>query len=216
MDIRTLKRKKILGILDMIYPEVSPPLSFSSPYTLLIAAMLSANSTDKITNKVTGKLFKIADTPEKMIKIPYKKLIEIIKPCGLGPTKAKNILKTSKMILEKYNGQVPSNMKKLMELPGVGRKVASVVMSQSFNKPAFPVDTHVARLAQRWKISLAKSREKIEEDCKKFFPKNLWNKVHLQMIYYGREYCKARGHSLSKCPICNELSKLEKKVNKLY
>ena len=197
------KVKFIIEKLDEFYPTVEPPLNHSSNFTLLIAVLLSANSTDKSVNKVTPNLFKIANTPKKMLQLSYEDLYQIIKPCGLGPAKASNILKLSKMIIESHKGKVPKNFEELEQLPGVGHKTASVVISQGFGIPAFPVDTHIHRLADRWGLSNGTNVVKTERDLKKVFSKDTWNRRHLQIIYFGREYCPARNHDLSGCPICS-------------
>ena len=196
----------ITKILDKLYPKVPIPLKHKNPFTLLIAVILSGNSTDKAVNKVTPVLFKLADKPEKMTKLAVTKIRDIIKPAGLAPTKSKNIKKLSEILVKKFKGRVPDNFKDLESLPGVGHKTASVVMSQAFGYPAFPVDTHIHRLAHRWGLSDGKNVKRTEEDLKKLFPEKSWKKLHLQMIYFGREYCPARGHDLDKCPICKKLS----------
>ena len=196
------KVKFIIEKLDELYPTVEPPLNHSSNFTLLIAVLLSANSTDKSVNKVTPNLFKIANTPKKMLQLSYEDLYQIIKPCGLGPAKASNILKLSKMIIESHKGKVPKNFEELERLPGVGHKTASVVMSQGFGYPAFAVDTHIHRLAQRWGLTNGKNVVQTEKDLKRIFPKKTWSKLHLQIIFYGREYCKARDCYGLSCKIC--------------
>ena len=195
------KVKFIIKKLDEFYPEVNPPLNHKNNYTLLIAVLLSANSTDKSVNKVTPNLFKIANTPRKMLQIPYEELYQIIKPCGLGPAKASNILSLSKMLNENHNGKVPDNFEELEDLPGVGHKTASVVMSQAFGLPAFAVDTHVHRCMYRWGLSSGKNVVQTEKDAKRLFPKERWRKLHLQIIFYGREYCPAKNFNPNDCPI---------------
>ena len=195
------KVKFIIEKLDELYPTVEPPLNHSSNFTLLIAVLLSANSTDKSVNKVTPYLFKIANTPNKMLQLSYEDLYQIIKPCGLGPAKASNILKLSEMIIKSHKGRVPENFEELEQLPGVGHKTASVVMSQAFGYPAFAVDTHVHRCMYRWGLSNGKSVIQTEKDAKRLFPKNRWSKLHLQIIFYGREYCPAKNFNPNKCPI---------------
>ncbi len=195
------KVKFIIKKLDEFYPEVNPPLDHKNNYTFLIAVLLSANSTDKSVNKVTPNLFKIANTPRKMLQIPYEELYQIIKPCGLGPAKASNILSLSKMLNENHNGKVPDNFEELEELPGVGHKTASVVMSQAFGIPAFAVDTHVHRCMYRWGLSSGKNVVQTEKDAKRLFPKERWSKLHLQIIFYGREYCPAKNFNPNDCPI---------------
>lgn len=201
---RKEKAKAISKILDRIYPEVPIPLDHIDPFTLLIAVMLSARSTDVRVNQVTPLLFKKADTPRKMAALPVDVIREIIKPCGLSPQKAKAIQKTAEIISEKYKSKVPNTFEELEELPGVGHKTASVVMSQAFNIPAFPVDTHIHRLARRWGLSSGKNVVQTEQDLKALFPESSWNKVHLQIIFFGREYCPARGHKKDECPVCKK------------
>jgi len=199
-----LKKDKvnfIISKLDKIYPKVSPPLIHSNNYTLLIAVLLSANTTDKSVNKVTPVLFSKADTPKKMIKLDYETIYKIIKPCGLGPAKSKAILGLSQILVDKYNGKVPNNFPDLESFPGVGHKTASVVMSQAFGVPAFAVDTHVHRLMYRWGLSSGKSIKQTERDAKRLFPKKKWSKLHLQIIFYGRDYCPAKNFNPNICPI---------------
>lgn len=197
------RAQQIADILEEHYPKVPIPLIHKDPYTLLIAVLLSAQSTDKGVNKVTPILFGKADTPEKMVKLSPVEIEQIIKPVGLSPKKSRAIHELSGILIDKFRGQVPKDMEALEELPGVGHKTASVVMSQAFNEPAFPVDTHIHRLAYRWKLSTGKNVVKTEEDLKKLFPKDRWNKLHLQIIYFGRSHCPARGHSPSECPVCS-------------
>ncbi len=193
--------------LEEFYPEVPIPLEHKDPYTLLIAVLLSAQCTDKRVNQITPHLFARADNPRDMAALPVEEIEDIIRPCGLAPRKAKAISELSRILVEKYDGKVPDDWKALEALPGVGHKTASVVMSQAFGHPAFPVDTHIHRLAARWKLSDGKNVKKTEADLKKLFPEDLWNKLHLQIIYYGREKCPARGHKIEECPICSELNK---------
>lgn len=190
---KTEKVKFIINTLEDLYPKVEVPLNHKDPYTLLIAVLLSAQSTDAGVNKITPKLFAKADNPYDMIKMSIEEIREIIRPVGLSPMKSKGIYGLSKILIEKHNGKVPKNLKDLEELPAVGHKTASVVISQAFGIPAFPVDTHIHRLMFRWGLSTGKSVKKTEEDAKRIFPKNLWNKLHIQIIYYGREFCPARG-----------------------
>jgi len=192
----------VLKILNEIYPNISIPLNHNNNYELLIAVLLSAQCTDIRVNEVTPKLFQVANDPFKMQKISQKKIYEIIKPCGLGPQKSKSIYNLSKLLVKKFNGNVPESFEELEKLPGVGHKTASVVMSQGFGHPAFPVDTHIHRLAQRWGLTNGKSVKQTEKDLKSLYPNNLWNKLHLQIIYYGREYCKARSCFGLQCRIC--------------
>ena len=190
---KTEKVKFIINILEDLYPKVEVPLNHKDPYTLLIAVLLSAQSTDAGVNKITPKLFAKADNPYDMIKMSIEEIREIIRPVGLSPMKSKGIYGLSKILIKKHNGKVPKNLKDLEELPAVGHKTASVVISQAFSIPAFPVDTHIHRLMFRWGLSTGKSVKKTEQDAKRIFPKNLWNKLHIQIIYYGREFCPARG-----------------------
>ena len=193
--------------LDELFPNPPIPLDFKSPYTLLVAVVLSAQCTDVRVNQVTKVLFKEANTPSAMVKLGVKRIAEIIKPCGFFNTKSVNIFNLSKTLVEKYKGKVPSTFEELEALPGVGHKTASVVMSHAYKIPAFPVDTHIHRLAERWGLSDGSSVEQTEKDLKKIFPENEWEKRHLQIIYYGRTYCKARGHKVENCPICSRIAK---------
>ena len=193
---KTEKVKFLINTLEDLYPKVEVPLNHKDPYTLLIAVLLSAQSTDAGVNKITPKLFAKADNPYDMIKMSVEEIREIIRPVGLSPMKSKGIYGLSKILIEKHDGKVPKNLKDLEELPAVGHKTASVVISQAFGIPAFPVDTHIHRLMFRWGLSTGKSVKKTEEDAKRIFPKNLWNKLHIQIIYYGREFCPARGWNL--------------------
>ncbi len=201
---RKEKAAAIIDILEDLYPETPIPLQHKDPYTLLIAVLLSAQCTDERVNKVTPFLFEKADNPEEMALLEVDEIKDIIRPCGLSPRKSKAIHELSKILLDKYRGEVPQSFEALEALPGVGHKTASVVMSQAFGVPAFPVDTHIHRLAHRWTLSTGKNVEKTEADLKKVFPRGLWNKLHLQIIYFGREYCPARGHNPSVCPICSK------------
>jgi len=191
-------------ILDELYPTVPVPLDHHDPYTLLIAVLLSAQSTDKRVNLTTPALFQLADNPFDMAQQDPEEVRAIIRPVGLSPTKSKAIVNLSRILVDKYNGEVPADMELLEQLPGVGHKTASVVVSQAFGIPAFPVDTHIHRLAYRWKLSTGKNVVKTENDLKKVFPESAWNKVHLQIIFFGREYCPARGHNPTACPICSK------------
>ena len=195
----------LLRRLEDLYPETPIPLDHTSPYTLLVAVLLSAQCTDKRVNLVTPALFELADSPEKMMRAPVEKIREIIRPCGLSPTKAAAISKLSKILVEKFGGEVPQSFEELEKLPGVGHKTASVVMAQSFGVPAFPVDTHIHRLAKRWKLTRGKNVVQTERDLKKVFPREKWNKLHLQIIFYGREHCTARGCDGKSCLLCQEL-----------
>ncbi len=201
------KKEKALAIakiLDELYPETPIPLKHRDSYTLLIAVLLSAQSTDKKVNQITPSLFEKADNPYDMVKLDIEEIREIIKPIGLSPQKSKAIYNLSKILIEKHNGRVPDNFKDLEALPGVGHKTASVIISQAFGYPAFPVDTHIHRLAYRWTLSTGKSVKKTEEDLKNLYPPEMWNKLHLQIIYFGREYCPSRGHNPNNCPICSK------------
>jgi endonuclease-3 len=198
------KVKDILRILDEHFPDPDIPLDHKDAYTLLIAVLLSAQCTDERVNKTTPHLFALADNPFDMAKIPVDQIREIIKPCGLSPAKAKAINKLSQILIDKYDGEVPQTFEELEELPGVGHKTASVVMTQVFKQPAFPVDTHIHRLAYRWGLSNGKSVEQTERDLKRLIPQEKWDKAHLQIIYFGRKYCPARGHIWENCPICSK------------
>ena len=197
------KVDRILAILDERYPEPPIPLHHKDAYTLLIAVLLSAQCTDERVNKITPLLFERADNPYDMVKLTVEEIKDIIRPCGLSPMKSKGIYGLSQMIIDKHDGQVPDNFKDLEAMPAVGHKTASVVMSQAFGVPAFPVDTHIHRLAYRWGLSSGKSVEQTEKDLKRLTPKEVWNKLHLQIIYFGREFCPARGHNRDVCPICS-------------
>ena len=192
----------IMEHLEQLYPDTPIPLNHNNIYELLIAVLLSAQCTDERVNKVTPKLFKLANTPQDMQKLKTKNIYDIVRPCGLAPKKSLAISNLSKILVEKYNSKVPQNFQDLESLPGVGHKTASVVMSQGFGQPAFPVDTHIHRLAQRWGLSSGKNVVQTEKDLKRLFPKKNWNKLHLQIIYYGREYCKARDCYGITCKIC--------------
>ena len=189
-------------ILDKTYPETPIPLNHKDIFTLLIAVLLSAQCTDERVNQVTPKLFKLASTPEKMSKLSQEKIYKIIKPCGLGPKKSKAIKSLSLILVKKYNSIVPDNFEDLEKLPGVGHKTASVVMSQGFGVPAFAVDTHIHRLAQRWGLTNGKNVKKTEADLKKLFDESTWNKLHLQIIFWGREFCQAKACYGLECSIC--------------
>lgn len=196
----------IAQLLDNLYPSVPIPLAHSDAYTLLVAVVLSAQCTDVRVNQVTPHLFALADTPEKMMRQPVEKIAEIIRPCGLSPQKSKAILGLSRILVEQHNGRVPDNYEALEALPGVGHKTASVVMSQAFGHAAFPIDTHIHRLATRWGLSNGKNVEQTERDLKALYPPELWNKLHLQIIYFGRQYCPVRGHDAQICPICSQIN----------
>jgi endonuclease-3 len=192
----------ILRRLDELYPRPPIPLDHRDPYTLLVAVLLSAQCTDERVNQVTPGLFALADNPEDMAALSVERIREIIRPCGLAPQKAKAIRRLSEILIEEHGGQVPADMAALERLPGVGHKTASVVMSQAFGVPAFPVDTHIHRLAQRWGLSSGRSVAQTERDLQRLFPREAWNRLHLQIIYYGREYCTARGCDGRACEIC--------------
>lgn len=191
--------------LNSLYPDPPIPLDHNDDFTLLVAVLLSAQCTDKKVNEITPELFRKAGTPAKMRRLGETKILKIIRPLGLSKQKAKNLAKLSEMVIELHNGKVPQTFQELEELPGVGHKTASVVMAQAFGVPAFPVDTHIHRLAQRWGLSSGKSVVQTERDLKKLFPEEAWNKLHLQIIFYGREFCSARGCDGTKCDLCREL-----------
>lgn len=200
-----LKQQRVEYIqktLEALYPEPPIPLDHKDPYTLLVAVLLSAQCTDERVNKITPALWALADNPADMAKIPVEEIKAVIRPCGLSPQKSKAISVLSQMLSEQYNGKVPADMAALETLPGVGHKTASVVMSQAFDIPAFAVDTHIHRLAQRWGLTNGKNVVQTEKDLKRLFPQSSWNKLHVQIIYYGREYCSARGCDGTICPIC--------------
>ena len=194
--------KYIIETLELLFPKVPIPLDHKDPYTLLVAVLLSAQCTDERVNKITPLLFSKADNPHDMVKMSVEEIKSIIRPCGLSPMKSKGIYGLSKILIEEYDGQVPEDMEALEKLPAVGHKTASVVMSQAFGVPAFPVDTHIHRLAYRWKLSTGKNVKQTEKDLKSCFPIESWNKIHLQIIFFGRKYCPARGHNPRTCPIC--------------
>jgi endonuclease-3 len=198
--------------LERLYPKVPIPLDHSDAYTLLVAVLLSAQCTDVRVNQVTPRLFARARTPQTMMKVPVAEIQEIIRPCGLSPRKAAAISELSRILVEEHGGKVPADFEALEALPGVGHKTASVVMSQAFGFPAFPVDTHIHRLAQRWGLTNGKNVEQTEADLKRLFPKDSWNKLHLQIIYYGREHCTARGCDGTLCRLCQELYPERKKA----
>jgi len=204
------KQERVLFILkklEELYPNPKPPLKHSDPYILLVAVVLSARSTDAKVNEVTKELFKLASTPQEMVKLNEEQIRRVIRPCGLSPAKAKAILGLSRLLIEKHGGKVPMDFAALEELPGVGHKTASVVMAQAFEIPAFPVDTHIYRLARRWKLTKGKSVKQVEKDLKEAFSQAMWGKVHLQMIYYGKTHCSARRCHGIDCLICRELAK---------
>lgn len=204
--IKNLNKKErvayILQKLQELYPAPPIPLDHKDPYTLLIAVLLSAQCTDARVNQVTPSLWKLADNPYDMVKVPVEKIQEVIRPCGLSPQKSRAISVLSQILVEEHNGQVPDDWEALERLPGVGHKTAGVVMSQAFGHPAFPVDTHIHRLAQRWGLTNGKSVAQTEKDLKRLFPQETWNRLHLQIIYYGREFCSARACDGTVCDIC--------------
>lgn len=203
--------------LEELFPETPIPLDHTDAYTLLIAVLLSAQCTDERVNKVTPALFKKANTPQKMVKLTASEIEEIIKPCGLSPRKSKAIYDLSHILINEHGGQVPQSFEELEKLPGVGHKTASVVMAQAFGVPAFPVDTHIHRIAQQWELTKGSKVEETEKDLKKWFPKALWNKLHLQIIFFGRKYCTARQCNGLQCEICKTCFPKrvrEKKYNK--
>ncbi|MCB9091559.1 MAG: endonuclease III [Halobacteriovoraceae bacterium] len=208
MSLATSKNERakfILGKLEEFFPETPIPLDHSDPYTLLIAVLLSAQCTDVRVNQVTPALFKRANTPQKMIKLSIKEIENIVRPCGLAPRKAKAIWNLSEIIINEHSGQVPSSLEELEKLPGVGHKTAQVVMAQAFGEPSFPVDTHIHRLAQIWGLTNGKNVSQTEKDLKKIFPVESWNKLHLQIIFYGREYCQARQCDGRSCVLCKQM-----------
>ncbi|RLB44561.1 MAG: endonuclease III [Deltaproteobacteria bacterium] len=199
---RAEKAARIVALLAELYPETPIPLDHQSAYQLLVAVMLSAQTTDKKVNEVTPALFRRAPGPEKMAVLQVESIRDLIRQIGLAPTKAKNLRRMSELLLERHDGDVPRTLIELEDLPGVGHKTAQVVVAQAFGEPAFPVDTHIHRLATRWGLSNGRNVETTERDLKRIFDEALWNDLHLQIIYFGREHCPARGHDLSGCPIC--------------
>ena len=195
----------ILETLQALYPEPEIPLNSSSPFTHLVAVLLSAQCTDARVNTVTPTLFDQANTANKMTEISVRTIADIIRPCGLAPRKSQAIADLSQILVDRYDGQVPADMAALESLPGVGHKTAQVVMAQCFGLPTFPVDTHIHRLIYRWGLSNGKSVEQTERDCKRLFPEERWNDLHLQIIYFGRQYCPARGHAWRNCPLCSKI-----------
>ena len=200
--LKSERSEYIYKKLEELFPQTPIPLDHTDPYTLLIAVLLSAQCTDIRVNLVTPHLFKLADNPTDMVKLSFEEIEAVVKPCGLAPRKSKAIWNLSQILLEKHDGQVPASFEELEELPGVGHKTASVVMSQGFGFSAFPVDTHIHRLAQQWELTNGKNVKQSEIDLKKVFPEKLWNKLHLQIIFYGREYCQARSCDGMSCLIC--------------
>ena len=200
---RAEKAKKIGAILDDLYPQPDIPLGHRDPFTLLVAVVLSAQTTDAQVNRVTPALFRRAPTPEALAKMPESEILKLIRSCGLAPSKARNLKRLAQTLVDDYGGKVPRDMEELEKLPGVGHKTASVVMTQAFGEPAFPVDTHIHRLAKRWGLSKAKDVKQTERDLKKLFPREEWGKRHLQLIYFGRQHCPARQHEPGSCRICS-------------
>lgn len=201
--MRRAERAKEIGrILDRLYPEPPIPLDHRDPFTLLVAVLLSAQTTDAQVNRVTPALFALASNPHDMARLTEEQILGAIRSCGLAPSKAKNIRRLSQILVDEHGGEVPRDLATLETLPGVGHKTASVVMSQAFGEPAFAVDTHIHRLARRWRLSNGESVERTERDLKKVFPREEWSRRHLQIIYFGREYCPARNHDPDACPIC--------------
>jgi endonuclease-3 len=203
---RKQKSALVTRILNQTFPHPLIPLQHKDPYTLLIAVLLSARCTDARVNQITPHLFALADTPKKMVQLTPKEIQAIIRPCGLSPSKSQAIWKLSKQLIEEHKGLVPPSFEKLEQLPGIGHKSASVIMSQAFHTPAFPVDTHIHRCAKRWGLSSGTSVTQTERDLKQLFPKKHWNKLHLQIIHFARAYCPARGHHPNKCPLCSILT----------
>ena len=201
------KVRIIIDSLDRLYPQTPIPLRHRDPYTLLIAVLLSAQSTDARVNTVTPELFSRANTPEKMVQLSAEEIETIVRPCGLAPRKSKAIWELSRILVDEYEGQVPPDMNALERLPGVGHKTASVVMAQAFGEATFPVDTHIHRLIHRWGLSSGKNVEQTEKDCKRLFPRERWNKLHLQIIFFGRQHCPARGHDPTVCPLCSKVGR---------
>lgn len=200
---RSEKAERIVNMLEELYPETPVPLDHTNTFELLVAVLMSAQTTDLKVNQVTPALFAKANTPELMAQLPVETILNDIRQVGLAPTKAKNIRRLSELLVERHNGVVPDSFEALEALPGVGHKTAGVVLAQAFGVPAFPIDTHIHRLAARWGLSNGTNVERTERDLKAVFPKHLWNKLHLQIIFFGREYCPARHHDLTTCPICS-------------
>jgi len=201
------KVQLVIDTLEHHFPETPIPLDHKDPYTLLIAVLLSAQSTDAGVNKVTPILFERADNPYDMVKLTVEEIRSIIRPVGLSPAKSKNIHALSQILIDQYQGIVPESLEDLESLPGVGHKTASVVVSQAFGVPAFPVDTHIQRLMYRWTLSTGKNVVQTERDAKRLFPRELWNKLHLQIIFFGRAFCPARGHDPNECPLCSKIGR---------
>ena len=205
------KARRIAVILDELFPTVDIPLAHRDPFTLLVAVVLSAQTTDKLVNEVTPALFARAATPEAMAALPVEEIRALIRRIGLTDGKAKNLKRLSELLVERHGGEVPQTFEELEALPGVGHKTASVVISQAFGRPAFAVDTHIHRLAARWGLSTGRNVEQTEHDLKRLFPEETWNKLHLQIIYFGRQYCPALYHDLDACPICSWVASRKRK-----
>ena len=217
LSTKSARVKWVMDELERLYPEVPVPLDHTDPYTLLVAVLLSAQCTDERVNQITPALFARANNPKDMRHVPVDEVREIIRPCGLSPQKSKAIVRLSEILMDEHGGTVPQDMEALERLPGVGHKTASVVMSQAFGVPAFPVDTHIHRLAQRWGLTRGRNVTETERDLKRAFAKNRWNDLHLQIIFYGREFCTARGCDGRVCEICTTCYPLRvhpKKLNK--
>lgn len=204
---KAAKARIVLDTLEGLFPQVEPSLDFVDPYTTLVAVLLSAQCTDARVNQVTPRLFALADTPRAMAALDVAQIENIIRPCGLAPRKARAIRDLSQILLDQHDSQVPQTLEELEELPGVGHKTAQVVVSQAFGQATFPVDTHIHRLAYRWGLSTGHSVERTERDLKRLFPEDCWNKLHLQLIYFGRQYCPARGHDPTVCPLCSRIGR---------
>ena len=200
---RKEKAERIQSMLEELYPETPVPLDHDTPFQLLVAVLMSAQTTDLKVNQVTPELFRQGPTPEKMAELEVSQIQSMIREVGLAPTKAKNIKRLSELLLERHQGNIPNTFEELEALPGVGHKTAGVVLAQAFGIPAFPIDTHIHRLAARWGLSSGRNVDQTEKDLKAIFPKEAWNDLHLQIIFFGREYCPARHHDLSECPICS-------------
>jgi len=220
---RKEKAERIQSMLEELYPETPVPLDHDTPFQLLVAVLMSAQTTDLKVNQVTPELFRQGPNPEKMAALEVSQIQSMIREVGLAPTKAKNIRRLSELLIERHQGNIPNTFEELEALPGVGHKTAGVVLAQAFNIPAFPIDTHIHRLAARWGLSNGKNVDQTEKDLKAVFPKDAWNNLHLQIIFFGREYCPARFHDLSQCPICswaatkkriNEEAKMNKPTSK--
>ena len=204
---RAEKAMRIGEILDRLFPAPDVPLGHRDPFTLLVAVVLSAQTTDAQVNRVTPALFRRAPTPQALARMPESEILKLIRSCGLAPSKARNLKRLAQQLIDDYGGEVPRDINELEKLPGVGHKTASVVMSQAFGEPAFPVDTHIHRLAQRWGLSKAKNVKQTEQDLKKLFPPEEWGRRHLQLIYFGRKFCPALSHRRKDCPICSTVQK---------